>query len=139
MIQRKKSLRDYSRDKKLREGKPLYAARQTLGVGSKSATGRPRRDQDEKQATKRPRATLKRVSAKRAKENREYTERRRLFLLDHPWCEVNPLEPATDVHHRDGREGSLLNREELWMAVSRRSHDWIHQHPNEARNRGWLV
>ncbi len=34
------------------------------------------------------RTPLKRVSKKRAKENRKYMERNRLFLQTHPWCQI---------------------------------------------------
>lgn len=140
MIARKKSLQQYHREKLIREGKPLFSPRKPYSaLNRKSAMGRHPEPQGQQHASQRARAPLRRVSAKRAKENREYTKRRKEFLSRHRWCVVYPYEPATEVHHKDGREGSLLNQEELWLAVSRRGHEFIHQHPNEARKRGWLV
>lgn len=139
MIQRKKSLRDYSRDKKLREGKPLFTPRPATGLKRKGAVGWPSKPQEGSQPVRKPRTGLKRVSSKRAKENREYSERRKDFLSRNRYCWVYPYEAATEVHHKDGREGSLLNHEDLWMPVSRRGHELIHARPNYARERGWLV
>lgn len=46
--------------------------------------------------------------------------------------------PVTQCHHIDGREGKLLLKEDLWLFVSDEGHRWIHEHPNAAREQGWL-
>ena len=46
---------------------------------------------------------------------------------------------ASDVHHKAGREGLLLFDVRHWMAVCRPCHTWIHAHPKEAAQRGWLA
>jgi len=47
--------------------------------------------------------------------------------------------PVAEVHHTRGRIGTLLNDERYWLAVSRIGHRWIHEHPQAARERGWLA
>lgn len=46
---------------------------------------------------------------------------------------------ATDIHHRKGRVGGWLNATETWLAVCREAHNWIHNHPKEARQLGLLA
>ena len=90
------------------------------------------------------RTPLRRVSKKRAKEMRTYSAMRKTFLAAHPVCVVaealwGSKRRTTDIHHRAGRyNGNYLN-EATWLAVSREAHQWIHDHPKEARERGWLV
>lgn len=142
MIQRKKSLRDYIRDKRIREGKPLYAVSPLQPLKPKSATGRPSGAQDANQPVKRPRATLKRESPKRAKENRQYTEQRKAFLVAHPFCQIRTTHcthHATDIHHRAGRLGAMLLDESQWLSTCRNCHQWTHQHSNAARELGFIA
>lgn len=95
-----------------------------------------------KRATK----PMRQASPALAKRRREYSKRRLIFL-DKPENRVCPVgrigliscEWTTEIHHTDGREGRLLLDESKWLAVSRAGHDWIHNHPNEARKHGWLV
>lgn len=51
-----------------------------------------------------------------------------------PCCE----EATSDVHHTDGRAGLLLFDVRHFLSVCRPCHDWIHAHPAEAAQRGWL-
>lgn len=154
MIQRKKSLATYCRDKKLREGKPLFTPILATGLKRKGAVGRLSKPQEGSQPARKPRTGLKRVSSKRAKENRKYTTQRKAFLIANPLCEACTYDRihrcminrsdmtgsrADQIHHKDGREGDLLLDESKWMAICGPHHDFIHQHPNEARKRGWLV
>lgn len=112
------------------------------------------------------RTPIRRVSLKRAKQNREYAKKRKAFLEAHPFCQLTIQREgfneqiviedngdmsvpnidfnfrcprATEIHHVRGRIGTMLNDETHWLAVSREGHEWIHQHPSEARKRGWLV
>ena len=87
------------------------------------------------------RSPLKRVSKKRAKENRMYLARATAFKLAHPKCEVwlplnltNPIcEGFTqDIHHVFGR-GKYLLVESTWLPVCRACHRYIHDHPDQAR------
>lgn len=78
-------------------------------------------------------------------ERAEYKRRRRTFLKANPWCEGFHAIPtcyghacvATEVHHTKGRDGDLLLDEDHWTAIGRPCHAWIHQHPDEARKRGF--
>lgn len=45
----------------------------------------------------------------------------------------------SDVHHKRGRLGQLLLCKRFWMPVSRKGHQWIQDHPDEARKHGWLA
>jgi len=47
--------------------------------------------------------------------------------------------PTVDIHHVNGRTGERLNDETYFLAVSRRGHTWIHEHPEESRALGWLI
>jgi hypothetical protein len=116
-----------------------------------------------------PRKPIRKVSNKRAKQNAEYSKRRKAFLEAHPICqwwlkenrfgqddrgyfgagESGCTAPwmvwrykcpyATEIHHKRGRFGSRLNQEEFWLAVSREGHDWIHANPKEAYEKGYLL
>ncbi len=85
------------------------------------------------------RTPLRRVSIKRKAQLEQYAKARLVFLAAHPECEVFPWSPSVDVHHVRGRIGAMLLDERYWMAVSRKAHDLIHENPNKARAKGWLV
>ena len=113
---------------------------------------------DRGSAPKKPRKRIPKVTAKRAKANREYAKRRKAFLLANTHCEAwhaiiqwmykhdekayytSPqFRPVSDdLHHRCKRGKNFLN-EETWMSVSRWAHNWIHAHPKEARALGLLA
>ncbi len=89
------------------------------------------------------RTPLRRVSKKRSRENAQYTKLRRAFLDLNTVCVVayaifSETLRTTQVHHIAGRTGKNFLDESTWLAVSRIGHEWIHQHPKEARARGWL-
>ena len=46
--------------------------------------------------------------------------------------------PARDIHHTRGRAGSLLSDWRYWMALCRPCHDWVAEHPVDARSEGLL-
>jgi hypothetical protein len=92
------------------------------------------------------------MSKKRARQAKAYGLLRAAFLRVYTHCqawrhivtaypqaklpEVCPV--ATDVHHMAGRlNGNYLNTD-TWLAVSRISHRWIHEHGKEARALGLL-
>ncbi len=66
------------------------------------------------------------------------------YRLAHPLCEAcnnGPKVPqrwTDDIHHKRGRIGLLLFDVRYFMAVCRRCHDFIHQHPKEAKALGLL-
>lgn len=111
------------------------------------------------------RTKLSPVSAKRRTQAALYAKKRKAFLEAHPYCQVwlaqhagiivhfakalysgkavSPISATTinscDIHHKAGRTGKNYLDESTWMAVSRDGHRWIHDHPKEARARGWLA
>ncbi len=138
-MKRTKSLRQYCQEKALRESQEARKPQ--------SATSHRPSAQDQNGGHRSKRAGLKRkplrkVSAARAKENAEYSRRRRDFLIENFSCQVRTAHcthHATQVHHRDGREGSLLTDVSLFTATCPNCHNWIHQHPNQARELGFIA
>lgn len=110
-----------------------------------------------KRSGPKPKKRLPVMSAKRRRESREYSAKRKDFLARHPYCEgwrkivmwmidndhealeTAPLDcpRSTDVHHGHRRGVNYLN-EATWLAVSRWGHEWIHHHPKAARELGLL-
>lgn len=72
------------------------------------------------------------ATAKRAKDNKTYTKLRKEYLSQNPkcwWCGL----PATDIHHKLGRVGKLLNDVKNWVGLCRKCHDKAH------KERRWAV
>jgi hypothetical protein len=68
-----------------------------------------------------------------------YRRDRAAFLALHPWCQVPGCQrPSRDVHHTRGKAGALLLMQDFWRAVCRAHHNWIGDHPAEARSIGML-
>lgn len=75
----------------------------------------------------------------REREQKIYLFLREKFLIEHPVCEICRRRASLDIHHRKGRYGKLLTDVLWWMAACRFCHQHIHDHPAEARKKGWLV
>ena len=86
---------------------------------------------------KKPRKRIKPKSAKQAVEDRTYAHLCKLFLTSHPFCQRCKKAPSCDVHHKKGR-GKNHNNVTTWAALCRFCHEWCHQHPNQARQDGFL-
>lgn len=93
---------------------------------------------------------MRRVSKRRAGENREYSIVRMRYLMEHPWCEackkVRPIMSAafgpgasTEIHHFRGKLHRLLNDSRFFLAVCRECHDFIHDNGYAARRLGLLA
>lgn len=84
---------------------------------------------------------MRAVSPKRAKQLREYTKRRRVFLEARERCEFpnGCTERATTVQHLRGRRGERLLDENWWAASCLRHNLWAEEHTGEALAIGWLV
>lgn len=54
-------------------------------------------------------------------------------------CAVFPKLRALSTHHVFGRSNELLHWQPGWLATSQFGHRWIHDHPDEARAKGWLA
>ena len=80
---------------------------------------------------------IKKVSSKRAEQLKTYKMVRINYLNDNYCCQ-RCSRPATEIHHTNGRNGDRLNDTEHFMAVCRNCHQYIHAHPQESRENGWL-
>ena len=52
-----------------------------------------------------------------------------------PVCGIAGMKGAMDAHHTHGRGGESILR---YIYVHRECHDWIHGHPKQAREKGFL-
>jgi hypothetical protein len=86
-----------------------------------------------------PRKRLPAYSPRRQEASRVYAQKRAQFLKMKPQCERCRSAKSRDVHHKAGRHGGNYLNVSTWAAVCRPCHDWIHAHPKEAREKGWLV
>lgn len=86
---------------------------------------------------------IKPRTSQRASEARRYNARVKVWLVGR-LCEANlcwnpATNPATQVHHKRGRIGALLNDERHWMGVCDDCHKWMHTFPAKAKEWGWLA
>lgn len=89
---------------------------------------------------------IAKLSKKRKKENNLYLIEREKFLLlpENKYCIVakimlNKTIETTEIHHKAGRVGELLNYKKNWLAVSREGHNWIHANPLSAYQFNYLI
>jgi hypothetical protein len=85
---------------------------------------------------------IKRVSTKRAKQEREYRKLRVQFLTDNPVCQIGVkgcTHESTDVHHMAGKENELLIEVAYFKACCRNCHDYAHDNPIEAIEKGYSI
>ena len=76
---------------------------------------------------------VKKVTEKRAKQNREYLEMREQFLEQYPVCQVKDCQAkATEVHHPQGRANDLLTNPENFFAICSEHHIYYTKHSKEA-------
>lgn len=79
-------------------------------------------------------------SKKRAAQERIYAKIRKVYLFCHPNCEVVGCGcESSEIHHRKGRIGDLLTDEKFFMAVCRSHHNYIENHPIEAKDQGYSL
>lgn len=92
------------------------------------------------------RSEEKTISA--ALRRQEYAQAKLSYFADIAWpngkkwigkCRCCGKRAFLEVHHTRGRRGALLTDTRHWLAVCRKCHTWIHNNPDEARNRGWLA
>jgi len=86
---------------------------------------------------------LRSRSPKRSKEETEYSKKAKAFKLLHPHCEIVVPGICThqthDVHHTQGREGTLLLDERYWKAGCRTCHQWVTVNTQEAIDLGYSL
>lgn len=78
-------------------------------------------------------------SKKRSKQEREYLKENKKFLEDNPYCKAEIQchgMLSNQVHHMKGRIGDLLLNKDFWLPVCTQCHDWIENHPLEAKEKG---
>lgn len=89
------------------------------------------------------RKPIRKVSTKRAAQNRQYTKQRVAFLERNPTCKVcfdmGWKERSTEVHHMKSRIGKMLLDERYWLPVCRTHHDQIHHRPAVALEKGYTL
>lgn len=94
-----------------------------------------------KEKSQQPRQKINKVSPKREEENKAYTQLRGIFLMNHPYCEIQANEfcskSATTVHHTAGRIGELFLDVSKWKGACMSCHQYAHDHPKEAIEKGW--
>ena len=117
---------------------------------------------DQEAKPKKQQKPIKQYSEKRKNESYKYTKKRKAFLAlpENKYCPVAKavfegkidtfqdsellfnrfgLLFTTEIHHKAGRKGKLLNYAPYWLAVSRSGHLWIHAHPEQAYELGFSI
>lgn len=84
---------------------------------------------------------IKKVSEKRKLQDIEY-KKLRLEFLSKPENQICPIskQQTVEVHHTySGKDRAKYYLDTTtWLAVSRDGHNWIHDHPKDARELGYL-
>lgn len=81
---------------------------------------------------------VKKVTEKRAKQNREYMEMREQFLEQYPVCQVKDCQnKATEIHHIQGRSNDLLTNPENFLAICADHHRHFTDNSAEALKEGY--
>ena len=91
-----------------------------------------------KKPAKGTRKRIKPISDKRAEELKEYRRVRDVYKCKHPKCERCGND-ASEIHHKNGRNGARLVDDEYFMSVCRKCHNWIHANPEKARELKYLI
>lgn len=113
---------------------------------ARKAAQRARRRVGKVKPSQNRRKPVRRVSAKRAQQNRAYAKLRVAFLAANPFCQACvPLFGARfpadskELHHRAGRRGELLCHIPGFVAMCSDCHRFCHEHPGLARSAGLLA
>lgn len=81
---------------------------------------------------------VKKITDKRAKQNREYLEMREQFLEQYPVCQIQECNrPSTQIHHRAGKTNDLLTNPENFLAICDECHRTITEHSSQAIKDGY--
>lgn len=104
------------------------------------------------------------VSSRRKTERAEYTREAARYLALHPYCQIFifrhelseeavlrgkgqlvymgktiRVPRASQIHHRNKRDGARLLDQRWWMSASAIEHDWVEHHKDVARALGLLL
>jgi hypothetical protein len=85
--------------------------------------------------TNKPRKPVRRVSVKRAAENRQYTKLRKQYLLDYPFC-MRCGKKSTEIHHWAGRRSNFL-KTETWRSSCSDCNQFAKWEATAAIAEGW--
>lgn len=92
---------------------------------------------------KKPRKTVNHVSKVRSAQLREYSRTVKAWkaLPENRMCGFpgGCEKPTTDCHHSRGKVGALLTDARWWKPLCRTHHDWVGNHPVEARALGLIA
>lgn len=68
---------------------------------------------------------------------KKYKDLRKVYLAEHPVCEVCKVRKAKEIHHKRGRNGENLYKD--FLAVDRECHRRIEENPEWARENGFML
>jgi hypothetical protein len=100
-----------------------------------------------RKAMKKAKTRIKPRSVKMTAKMKTYNVLRKEFLTDNPVCQCviagKRLEccqyEATDIHHKKGKLGEMLNDARYWMALCRLCHCHIEKERTWAMEHGFLI
>lgn len=82
---------------------------------------------------------IKHISNKQALRLKEYRKLRDAYMKVHTVCEFKGCcKPSEDLHHMKSREYHLCDTD-VFMAVCRTHHIWIHDNDSKSRELGYLL
>jgi hypothetical protein len=84
------------------------------------------------------RTPLRRVSKKRAKQNKEYSRLRQEFLTTRPICDACGGK-ATEIHHKRGRLQARLLDQDYFAPLCQPCHQKVHLNPKWAYSIGLMI
>lgn len=114
------------------------------------------------------RTPIRKVSKKRAGQNRLYAMLRPRYLNDHPWCQIFMMRfglkeedikqyngaykettndgmnywkivpLATEIHHTKKPKSTYLCDQSTWLSACREQHEWVENNKGKARELGLL-
>lgn len=79
----------------------------------------------------------KKTSDKQRDRLKEYNAIRKVYLKDHPICEVCKVNKAEHIHHKRGRIGNNLFKD--FLAVCMPCHSKIEENPKWAKEMGYSL
>jgi hypothetical protein len=87
------------------------------------------------------RSPLKKMSKKKAQQDRAFRILKPIYIRSHPYCEMfdDCFNETVDIHHMKGQAGELMCDEEWFKATCRPCHDWVETHKNKARAMGLIL
>lgn len=90
--------------------------------------------QGKKKPLPKPTKPIRPRSKKRAAQERVYAKKRERIAQEEHVCQYPGCgRMADEIHHAQGRQGEMLNREEYFVFLCREHHDWAEEHPEAAK------